>query len=253
MYNIMTMIPYTRKEKIVELIEKKEMVYIDDIMQMMPDVSESTVRRDLQSLAREGRLILLRGGAARLKPESSFDLPLETKMVINIDAKEKISKYAASLVKDGDVIYLDSSTTVLPMVKYLGDMKITVVTSGTHIPSLIRSPHIKCIILGGEVMNEFGSIVGPITESLLSSMFFDKSFMGANGFSLNGGISSPHFAEAAKMKIIQRNSKITYMMMDGTKAGITTFCKVFDLGECNIITDVYSDILENFKSHIVVS
>ena len=248
------MIPYTRKKKIVDLIEEKEMVRIEELLNLLPEVSESTIRRDLQSLAQEGKLILLRGGAAKMKTSLSIDLPIETKLVINREAKERISKFAASLIKDGEVVYLDASTTVIPMVKYLAKKRITVVTTCTLIPNMLNNANanVKCIILGGEVINNFGSIVGTITENLLSTMFFDKAFMGANGFSLDGGISSAHFTEAAKMKIVNKNSKITYIMMDISKAGKTSLCKVFDLNECNIITDKHTELLEHFKSCSIV-
>lgn len=246
------MIPYERKEKIAELIKQKELIYIEELMEMLPEVSESTIRRDLQSLAKEGRIVLLRGGAAKIKVGAEFDLPLETKLVINMEAKERIARYAAALVNDGEVIYLDSSTTVLPMIKYLSDKQITIVTSSTNIPNMISNPKIKCIVLGGEVMTDFGSIVGTITENLLATMFFDKAFMGANGFSILGGVSSPHLTEGSKMKIAYRNSKKTFMLMDTTKANITALCKVFELKECDVVTDIYSEILENFKSYIVV-
>jgi len=77
--------------------------------------------------------------------------------------------------------------------------------------------------------------------------------MGANGFSLAGGVSSAHFTEAAKMKIVNKNSRITYMMMDSSKAGITNLCKFFDLNECNIICNKYIELLDSFKSYSIAS
>lgn len=245
------MIPYVRRKKLLELIVKKELVYIEELISTLSDISGSTIRRDLKTLENEGHIEMLRGGGVKLKVSPSADLPLDAKLVLNNDKKQRIAQYAASIVNDGEVIYVDISTTVLPMIKFLKNKRITVVASNAQFLNELEGTDITCIVLGGEYIKNTGSFVGPINENLLSTMFFDKAFVGANGFSLQGGISTPDFREVKKKQIIMQNSKEAYMLMDSSKAGVTTLCKVFELGECNIITDEYNEILESFKSYIV--
>lgn len=244
------MIPYIRRNRILEEFEKKEVVYIEDLIKTLEDISMSTIRRDLRTLANEGEILLLRGGAAKLKT-GSFDLPIHTKQMLNIDKKNKIAKYAASLVNDGDVIYIDSGSTTLNMIKYLKDKEITVVTSNTQVINELSDTKIICIILGGEITKNLASIVGPITDQLLSNMFFNKAFLGTSGYSLQGGINTPDSREANKKKIVREHSKDTYVLADGSKAGKITFSKAFEINECIIITDEENEILDKYANYIL--
>lgn len=245
------MIPYVRRKRILEEFEKKEVVYLEDLAESLKDISISTIRRDLRTLASEGEIVILRGGAAKLK-SGSFDLPIETKHMLNIDKKNKIAKYAASLVKDGEVIYVDSGSTTLYMIKYLKEKEITVVTSNTQVLNELSDSNITCIILGGQITKNLASIVGPITDQLLTNMFFDKAFLGASGYSLQGGINTPDSRESNKKRIVKENSKETYVLVDSSKAGKVNFSKAFEINECTIITDKANDILEKYAKYIVV-
>ncbi|GCE27283.1 DeoR family transcriptional regulator [Dictyobacter alpinus] len=246
------MIPYVRREKILEIVSQREIIYIPQLLELLEDTSESTLRRDLKMLAETGYITLLHGGAAKLKVGSTIDLPIDDKLTLHQDRKEKIASYAASLVDEGDVIYMDSSTTVLPMIKDLRGKKITIVTSSASLLTMIHDEGITCIVLGGEVVMNTSSIVGSITESLLSSMSFDKAFVGANGFSRQGGVNTPDYREARKKQLVKQQSKEMFLLMDSSKAEVTTFCKVFELQECAIITDAYHELLENFAQYTVV-
>lgn len=245
------MIPYVRRKKILEEFEKKEVVYVADLAKSFKNISVSTIRRDLRSLAQEEQIVMLRGGAAKLKT-GSFDLPIQAKQLLNIDEKNKIAKYAASLVMDGEVIYIDSGTTPLHMMKYLKNKQITVVTSNTQVINELMETKITCIIVGGEITKTLGSVVGTITDELLSKMFFDKAFLGASGYSVQGGINTPDIREANKKKIVKHNSKETYVLIDSSKANKTTFCKAFEIDECIIITDKTNEVLEKHAKFIVV-
>lgn len=219
----------------------------------MNDCSVSTIRRDLRTLSDEGQIVLLRGGAVRLKEGlGSFDLSIQTKKLLNIEQKEKIARYAATLVNPGEVIYIDSGTTTLYMMKYLKDKEITVVTSNTQVLNELADSKVTCIILGGEITKSLASIVGPITDKLLSTMFFDKAFLGASGYCLQGGINTPDAREANKKKIVRDNSKKAYVLADNSKAGKITFCKAFEINECTIITDKSNETLEKYADYIVV-
>ena len=243
------MIPYVRRQSILAELEKHDIAYVNELSEAL-DISASTIRRDLNTLAEEGQIVLLRGGAVKLRT-GSFDLPIQTKQLLNIEKKERIAKYAASLVNDGEVIYIDSGTTTLDMMKYLKNKKITVVTSNTQVIDTLSDSDVECIILGGDLTKNLGSIVGPITEKLLQNMFFDKSFLGASGYSLSGGINTPDVREATKKDIVRMNSKETYVLVDSSKADKTTFYKAFNLNECIIITDASNELLEKHAKFII--
>lgn len=234
----------------LQLLEKSDVVSLDDFCNDLKSVSESTVRRDLKTLEAEGQIILLKGGGARLK-KGSYEVPVNSKSLKNINEKECIARYAASLVKDGESIYLDSGSTVLRMVKYLKNKDITLVTTNAMILSEIQETKLKCFLAGGEINISTASILGTKTNSDLSKMYFDKAFLGANGFSDRAGISTPDIREAEKKQIVRRNSTEVYVLLDSSKSGRNTLCKVFELGEVKIISDKETDILIASGNYIV--
>lgn len=181
------MIPYERRLQIAQLLEQNEVVSLDEFCEALGGVSESTVRRDLKTMEREGEITLLRGGGACLKRDS-YEIPVMSKKMKNVSEKDRIAKAAAELVEDGDSIYIDSGSTALDMMKYLRDKNITVVTTNALIYSELQSPNIKCIIAGGEINIATASIRGITTNNFLKSYYFDKAFVGMSGFPLRQDI-----------------------------------------------------------------
>lgn len=247
---MVAVIPYERRRRILEEFEKKEIVNLDDFYQSLNGVSKSTIRRDLKTLNDEGQVVLLRGGAAKLKT-GSYDTPVNSRSIINIKEKELIAKCAASLVQDGEVIYIDSGTTTLRMLKYLRDKKITLVTTSTMLLAELEGTQVDCTVIGGEVNKATASIVGPITDSTLRDMFFDKAFLGASGYDPIAGINTPDYEEANKKKIVKNNSKKVYVLADSSKDGKVTMCKAFEINECIIIVEKETRLLKEHAQYIV--
>ncbi len=236
--------------QMLQLLEQKEIVYLSDFAEAIKNVSESTIRRDLRPLEAEGEVTLVRAGGACLK-QGSFEMPVQSKSIKNVNEKEKIACFAASLVNDGESIYIDSGSTLLRMAKHLKGKDITLVTTNALFFSEIQGAKMKCFIVGGEINFATGSILGTKTNSMLSEMYFDKAFIGANGFSDKAGISTPDIREAEKKQIVARNSSKAYILADSSKSGKNTLCKVFELGEVPIICDKMTDMLELSGNYII--
>ena len=247
------MIPYIRRKTILAELECNDVVYIQDLLGILKDASESTLRRDLRNLEEEGMIEQLQGGAAKIKRTSSYDMPIESKQLIHMKEKEAIARVAASLVKDGEVVYIDSGTNALLTIKYLKHKKIQIITSNTYVLRELENAAFQCHILGGDVAPQLGSVFGPVTDNHLRTMHFDRAFLGATGFSLRSGITTPDFNEANKKRIVRENSDIVYVLADHSKAGKEALCKVFGLKDCIIITDEMSDILQGLDNYILAS
>jgi len=245
------MIPYVRRKKILAELENHDLVYIQDLLAILENVSESTLRRDLRNLEEEGMIEQLQGGAAKIKKNSSYDMPIESKQLIHTEEKEKIARTAASFVKDGEVIYIDSGTSTLLMVKYLKHTKIQIITSNTYVLRELENAAYVCHILGGQIAPLLGSVYGPVTDNQLRNMHFDRAFVGATGFSLRSGITTPDFNEANKKRIVKENSDALYVLADHSKAGKEALCKVFDLQDCTIITDEMCTLLQGLDNYIL--
>ena len=242
-------IPYIRKQRILATLEKLELTYVEQLAAEL-NISISTVRRDIKKLAEDGRVTSLRGGAVKLN-RGVYDVPLDEKRQLNSDKKRKIAKLAASLVNSGDIIYLDSGTTTLQMARYLKKKRITVVTSNTKAVDELMDSEVTLITLGGEVNKRLGSIIGPATETMLQTMVFDKSFIGASGYSILGGINTHDAREAAKKALARSRAKVAYVLADASKSGLDTFCKAFELSEAIILTDEENELLKNHATYIV--
>lgn len=231
------MIPYVRREKIIEELENKDLMYIEDFVKIFEDVSESTIRRDLKNLEEENQITVLRGGAVKRKV-NTFELPVGTKKLLNMDEKERIAKFAASFVKDEEVIYVDSGTTCAAIVKYIKARDVRIVTSNILVLSELDNPNITgCIIIGGDFNKNLDSISGPLSDNTLKNLYFDRSFLGASGFSNEMGVNTPDFREASKKTIVNTNSKKCYVLADSSKYNKSTLCKAFELNQCILVTE----------------
>jgi DeoR family fructose operon transcriptional repressor len=244
------MIPYERRTKILTLLSEKGIVNLEDFGAAFVNVSESTIRRDLRILEKEGLVENLRGGATKLI-ESSFDTPVYSRKVLHVDEKEKIARTAAGLVQNGDMIYLDVGTTVIRMVKYLKHKKISIVTTDASIIQELGDTDLHCMLVGGDIIPNTASLVGPVTDTILKDLFFDKAFIGTYGFDLKSGFSSPDLRESNKKKIVKENSKQVYVLADSSKEGKRSLAKSFDLSECILITDKLSDLVKNNTNYLL--
>lgn len=237
------MIPYKRRLQMLKLLETHEIVSVPELLEAMPDVSESTIRRDLKALEAEGQLVTMRGGGVSRKI-GSYEVPVNSKAIVNVAEKERIASYAAGLVKDGEAIYLDSGSTTLRMLKHLKNKEITIVTSNALVlTELEDAAKVKCFMVGGEINFATASLYGMETVNELSRMNFDKAFIGANGFSQAAGISTHDILEAEKKRTVKRNCTETYVLMDSSKSGRNALHKVFDISEVTIICDREMDEL----------
>ena len=239
----------------LQLLAEQEVVQLSDFLENLDNVSESTVRRDLKTLEAEGKISLLRGGGATLC-QNSYEAPVNSKSIQNVDAKELIAKCAASYVKEGETIYLDAGSTTLRMVPHLKGKHVTIITTNILILQAIQEAgfseqDVKCLVVGGDLLFRTASLVGMSTNDQLRMYYFDRAFIGISGVSMMAGFTTPDDREAAKKLIVRKNSRKTYVLADSSKIGLTTLCHVFKLGEVYLITDVEDAGLKEYGNYIV--
>jgi DeoR family transcriptional regulator, fructose operon transcriptional repressor len=243
------MIRYERKRLIIELLGKSDVAYIADLAEVT-GASDSTVRRDIDDLVKEGEVVALRGGAVRLNQRMT-ELPTAVKALINKDEKTAIAAAAARQVSDGESIYIDAGTTALQMIPFLTGLNLQIVTSNTHLLTLVPDPGIRVTVLPGEYLANTGSIVGSLTEDLLRRMFFDKAFIGASGVSARSGISTFDVREAMKKQIVHANSTQSFVLLDHTKFDKSSTYQALKISETVIVTDAYHQLLASAKDYIL--
>lgn len=198
-------------------------------------VSLATVRRDLISLERRGKVRRVHGGAV---PTGNAGLePLfADKLARNRDVKFRIAKAALSLIEDSDVIYLDGGSTILELAKLLSSKcDLTIVTNSIMtVVELFETEH-RVILVGGEFRKLSRTVVGPLTAETIDKLHIDKAFIGTIGFSFDEGISTTDANEAfTKERVMRRSGKVA-LLVDGSKLGVPSFARSGSLEDIDII------------------
>lgn len=243
------MIPYERQQKILSIIENRELVKIDELQKIFTNVSISTLRRDLKELEKNRKIESLSGGAVK-KVSTVGEIPITTRSTLHSKEKEKIATIAAGLIHDGDIIYLDSGSTCSILFKKILGKKITIYTSNTDILSIGGDIAAEIIILGGKFSPINSSITGSLTEHLLRNLYFNKSFLGANGIDEKLGVMTPKIEEANKKRLVKEHSDQVYLVCDSSKFHNLSNVKAFDLDDVIIISDKIDEKLNESVSLI---
>lgn len=234
-----------RFEKIIKLLEENDFVKVDEISKIL-NISLATVRRDLTELEKRGLIKRLRGAAKiinNLNAES-----VDTNFTRNMEEKTKIARFAASLVNDGESIFMDAGSTTFQMIKYLRNKDVLVVTNGINLVAELVANDIRCLCLGGTIKPNTKAIVGDVALDMLEKFYFDKVFIGANAVSFENGCSTPDMKEAKLKKVSIEKSRVGYILADKTKFDKSCFVKFAELDTCKIIT---SENIAEYKEFIV--
>ncbi len=227
------MLTSERRKYILELLSKDGSVKVKNLMDMT-NSSESTIRRDLTVLEEEGQLVRVHGGASL---RSNYEVGVEEKVILHEREKEAIGKYAASLVHNGDCIFLDAGTTIFHMIKHLKEKEILVVTNGINHLDELKKYEIKTYLTGGLIKFKTKALIGREAIKTLNHYNFDKCFLGANDISLDKGYTTPDPEEAFVKSTAKDLSKKVYILADSSKFDKVTFAKIANLNEATIITD----------------
>lgn len=227
-----------RREFILEFIEKNNSCTVEELSEKL-NVSPITIRRDLQYLDDIGKITRTFGGAV-LKTNLIDEIPYAEKTTVNKEVKENIAKFAASLIKEGNIIILDAGTTNMEIAKNIKDFKsLTVVSTDINIAAyLCNNSNLKIICTGGIVQNSTGACIGMKTSEFLKNINADIVFIGTSSADVDKGITTPTIdkAEIKKQMLISSNKKI--LILDSTKFRKVSFAKVCDLKDLDmIITD----------------
>lgn len=227
-----------RRAKIIEMLERDGRVNIP-VLSHMYKVSDVTIRNDLNQLEQKALLVRTRGGAIK-NQHVSTDIKLSEKATRQFAEKQLIGKKAASLIKNGETIILDSGTTTLEIAKNIFQFEnLTVITNALNISVLLAdAPNIKVIVPGGFLRENSLSLVGPSAEESLRNYYCDKAFLGVDGIGAQYGISTPNFEEAHLNRVMIEVSKQAIVVTDSSKFSKRSFAFITSIDKIHtIITD----------------
>lgn len=201
-------------------------------------VSMSTIRRDIAQLVRDNLVTCSKSTVMPIM-DNAADRPLNFRSTVNAQAKQAISHEAVQLVKNGCTIFIDSSSTVLPMVSMLQQINnLVIVTNGLDVVSKIQNNHVQLHIVGGEMSDISHGFYGATTENALKSYNFDFSFFSPVGVTPQNYAAESTWDAASVRRAAMQQTDCAVLMFDHSKVGLRRPYNFAHLSEFQyIITD----------------
>lgn len=230
------MLAVERRNKIEEIIQKEKSVLVPELAKMF-DVTTETIRGDLEKLERQGVLVRTYGGATLVEGSLS-DMPLSDRDVINFEGKQRIGKRAAKLIKDGETVFLDASTSSLHIARNIKDKKsLTVITNSERIVNeLAACENIRVMSTGGLLTVKNMSYVGRIVEKTIRENYFaNKVFFSCRGVTAARGLTESNEAEAEIKKAMIDCSESAIFLCDHTKIGKIGVPVISDFSRIDVV------------------
>lgn len=216
---------YERRNRIVELVNQKGTVNFAELMQMFPEVSEMTLRKDLKYLDGQQKLVRIHGGARSLSTIKGIDIPLQERLGQNIEKKRQIAQKASALIQKNDTIFLDSGSTMTELAKAFPDESCLVFTAGISCAmALSQKNNVNVYMLGGRLNKPSLSVRDSRVIQELGNVYFDTAFISVNGYAQENGFSC-RSAERWEMEkiLLSRAGKIVVLMDSGKVGQICPF------------------------------
>jgi len=227
-----------RQIQILQVLSRNQRISVAEICQSF-EISEATARRDLETLANQGKLQRVHGGAipiAQAPPES----PFLTRREEQADCKQRIGRAASELIQDGETIILGSGSTVLELASHLRDRRnLTVITNSLPAMNILAErSEVTLICLGGVMRLSELSFIGHIAEMSLEEVRANKVFIGIRAINLEQGLTSEYLPEAKTDRALLHAAQEAIVLADHTKFGQVSAALLVPVEEVRtIVTD----------------
>ena len=236
------MLKSERKQIILSQLKQDGFVTLENLTVLLSDTSESTIRRDLDELAADGKLKRVHGGAESIHGLKE-EIANSQKAIRNVQEKAQLAGYAADLIKEGDVVFLEASTTN----ELLINRQVTVVTNSIHHAVKLVDLGISTRIIGGKVKHSTDASIGSTALEQIRQLNFDCAFIGADGVDANY-FTTPDMEEAVIKRTVIANAQKAYVLADASKLGQITYAKVAEVEKVTIITNASEEgLLKELK------
>lgn len=229
------MLAIERRNAIVTKVSAEGKVLVADLAKEF-DVTEETIRRDLEKLDNDGLVRKTYGGA--IKNESfNIDLPFHVRKQTNVESKQKIAALIGEMINDGDYIMLDASTTALCVIKNILNKKnITLITNSIEILlELCNKPGWNVLSTGGMLKEGGLSLVGYQAEKMISGFHVDTAICSCKGLDETNGITDSNERDAEIKKAFFRSANKRVLAADSSKFDRSSFVKVCGFSDIDVV------------------
>lgn len=233
------MIKEERHEIILNLLEQFNLMRVSELVKKL-NVSDMTIRRDLQELEDKGQLIKVHGGARKMinDPVPFLELSHIEKRNINPKSKSEIAQLIAENICDHETVFLGSGSTIELVYEYLDINFAKIVTNSIYVFDKFKyDDRFELILTGGTYRSKTGSFAGTITNDFVSSINVQKAFIGVNGI-YNNSIFNANEDEGVVQRTVFNNANTKYIVADSLKFNKVDFYQFYDLKDIDyLITD----------------
>ena len=230
-----------RQGRILQLLQQKQLASVTELAQHF-HVTPATIRRDLEALEEQGSIKRFFGGVEYILPQNEY-VQYQTAKKDPTTAKIAIAKKAASMISNGDTVFINGSSTVLYILEYMENVQASVITNNAHSIDCTVPESVDLILTCGEVYGNRQSLVGEFALDTIRKVIANKCFLGVNGISATGGVTSSFVQEVAvNRSMIAQCSGQKIVVADGSKVGVRQ--NFFDYGLeqiTHLITDSSAD------------
>lgn len=246
------MLAAERYDRIVEMVNESGSMRVSELSDRCR-VTEETIRRDLDRLEQAGRLKRSHGGAVSIKDDQP-EIPYRVRETTHAEEKKRIAQAALAMIRPGDRILLDASTTAGYMAANMPDIPLTVLTNSIQVATELSSKDkIEVISTGGQLAQRSLSFVGPLAERSLETYHVDKLFLSCKGVHLDGGgISESNELQARlKQKMVGISDQVI-LLADASKFGVRAFARVTGLNAVHAVIlneQLEGDLMKRLKDY----
>ena len=227
-----------RRQHILELIQNQGRALVSDLSEQL-NISQITIRKDLDYLQSKGVIQRSHGGALRVPSSALIDPTLQEKQKHNLREKERIAAAASKMVEEGQCVILDSGTTTTAVAERLKRFKqLTIITNAVNIAAELAGTDLEVILVGGTMRKNSFSLVGPLAEDNLEEMHADILFLGGDGFDLEVGITTPNLLESRVNRAMVKAARHVVAVCDSSKFNRRSLSRIVPPGAIHhVITD----------------
>jgi DeoR/GlpR family transcriptional regulator of sugar metabolism len=203
-----------RHQNIMQHVNLKRRVSVSELSQLC-GVSEVTIRQDLTLLEQRSYLKRAHGFALAIESDD-----LDTRMMSNFALKQKLAQFAASLVEDGETIFIESGSSNALLARYLAEhKKVTLITVSSYIAHLLKESECEVILLGGMYQKKSETVVGPLTRMCIQQVNFSKAFIGIDGYLPENGFTGRDMMRADVVNAVLAKGMENIIITDSSKFG----------------------------------
>jgi DeoR family fructose operon transcriptional repressor len=232
------LIPAQRRERIQDYLGIHQIVRTADLCEIL-DASEATIRRDLEWLEEKGFLERTHGGAI-LNQRMILEQEYQQRAQHHPEEKRRIGELAASLIEEGDIVFINSGTTATQVLQHIRrNSRITVFTNNVSAVMDLGDPGFHYYMTGGEFQSRSNSLAGRFALDNLGLVYANKTILGVDGISLKHGCTVPTNAEAEVVRrMIERTKGQVIVVADHSKWGVVSNFQIANMDEIDkLITD----------------